>query len=784
MNTKAQTLYYLNKKLKKSKICKLLFFKILEWEKSKKIILENIKKTFLGERVIIRSSAIGEDGKFSSLAGAFDSIKNVNIKDEKSLIRAIEKVINSYGENHSRNNEILVQAMLNDVSVSGVIFTHELNFGSPYYVINYDDISGATDTVTAGEGLYSNRTLYVHRNALNKIRSKRFIMLISAVKEVEKVMRSEFLDIEFAINDKLDIFILQVRAITTQINWNRSIVNNINNSLNGIQNLIKNKFKKINGIYGETTVFGQMPDWNPVEMIGRAPRELAFSLYQKIITNHAWRIARKTMNYSVPEGQPLMLSLAGQPYIDTRLSFHSYLPSSLNSSISNKLVNHWVRALKEDPKLHDKIEFNIAITTYSFDIDLKINKLIGDILNSKEKEIFKDTFLQHTLDILDEENKGSINNALLKIESLKSLQDDYPIKGDLSQVPRLIDDCINLGTIPFSILARHGFIAKTLLLSLVQKNIISEEDKNNFLFSVKTIASYLVEDMERLESGKLELSEFMEKYGHLRPGTYDIMSMRYDKIKDFKKIKFQTLQKKHEFKFDLNDSQKKHIDMLLKEQKFLNFNHERLLTYIRQAIAGREYGKFIFTKSLSDILEIIADYGECHYLSRDELSNIPINRFLGLLKGSLSTDVEGYLRSISKINKEKNHVTSAIRLPQVLFDTAGVFVIPFQVSQPNFITNKKIIEKSISLTTNDIDYDLKDKIVLIENADPGYDWIFTQKISGLITKYGGANSHMAIRCAEFSLPAAIGCGEQRYNILLKANRIMLDCSGSLIKSVG
>lgn len=224
--------------------------------------------------------------------------------------------------------------------------------------------------------------------------------------------------------------------------------------------------------------------------------------------------------------------------------------------------------------------------------------------------------------------------------------------------------------------------------------------------------------------------------------------------------------------------------MLLKEQKFLNFNHERLLTYIRQAIAGREYGKFIFTKSLSDILEIIADYGECHYLSRDELSNIPINRFLGLLKGSLSTDVEGYLRSISKINKEKNHVTSAIRLPQVLFDTAGVFVIPFQVSQPNFITNKKIIEKSISLTTNDIDYDLKDKIVLIENADPGYDWIFTQKISGLITKYGGANSHMAIRCAEFSLPAAIGCGEQRYNILLKANRIMLDCSGSLIKSVG
>ena len=44
---------------------------------------------------------------------------------------------------------------------------------------------------------------------------------------------------------------------------------------------------------------------------------------------------------------------------------------------------------------------------------------------------------------------------------------------------------------------------------------------------------------------------------------------------------------------------------------------------------------------------------------------------------------------------------------------------------------------------------LRNKIVLIEGADPGFDWIFSQNIAGLITKYGGANSHMAIRSAEF-----------------------------------
>ena len=71
---------------------------------------------------------------------------------------------------------------------------------------------------------------------------------------------------------------------------------------------------------------------------------------------------------------------------------------------------------------------------------------------------------------------------------------------------------------------------------------------------------------------------------------------------------------------------------------------------------------------------------------------------------------------------------------------------------------------------------INNKIVLIENADPGYDWIFTYKIKGLITKYGGVNSHMAIRCREFDLPAAIGCGPQFYNEIKNKENITLDCS--------
>jgi phosphoenolpyruvate-protein kinase (PTS system EI component) len=69
---------------------------------------------------------------------------------------------------------------------------------------------------------------------------------------------------------------------------------------------------------------------------------------------------------------------------------------------------------------------------------------------------------------------------------------------------------------------------------------------------------------------------------------------------------------------------------------------------------------------------------------------------------------------------------------------------------------------------------------MIKNADPGYDRIFTINPSGLITQYGGVASHMAIRCAELALPAAIGCGEILYEKLKFSSKVMLDCKNEEI----
>ena len=78
---------------------------------------------------------------------------------------------------------------------------------------------------------------------------------------------------------------------------------------------------------------------------------------------------------------------------------------------------------------------------------------------------------------------------------------------------------------------------------------------------------------------------------------------------------------------------------------------------------------------------------------------------------------------------------------------------------------------------------LEGRVILIDNADPGFDWLFSHKISGLITAWGGANSHMAIRAGELGLPAVVGVGEHNFASLKKAFSVSIDCATKSVSVV-
>ena len=266
-----------------------------------------------------------------------------------------------------------------------------------------------------------------------------------------------------------------------------------------------------------------MPDWNPAEMIGKFPRNLSYSLYKKLITDKIWAEARYEMGYRVPKNKNLMISIGSQPYVDTRLSLNSFLPANLPKQISTKLINFWLEKFKHNPILHDKIEFDLAITCYSFDIKSKLKKLVGNTLNNIEKKIYIEDLKNLTARFFDANSNFSIEKTLKKIDKLEDSQKKFKNLGQLNQLNNLIKECKIYGTLPFSILARHGFVGITLLNSLRELKILTQRDVNLFLKSIKTVATEMVIDLN-----KIKKNSFGRKKISLKIWTFKTRNLRHN----------------------------------------------------------------------------------------------------------------------------------------------------------------------------------------------------------------------------------------------------------------
>ena len=288
--------------------------------------------------------------------------------------------------------------------------------------------------------------------------------------------------------------------------------------------------------------------------------------------------------------------------------------------------------------------------------------------------------------------------------------------------------------------------------------------------SISTVASSMA--LDRHSSSR---EVFLDNYGHLRPGTYDIMSPRYDTEPndyfDWSKPPPKPDTKKE---FTLSVSQLSAIKKLLHQHK-IESDPVQLIEFIQSAISLREYAKFEFTKNLSDFLELYTLLGEEHGYTREELSYSNVQIVRDIYVGTYSVQ-ELFEQSIGK-GKLDYKLAQRTSLPPLISSPLDACFVTWPETQANYITMHQITAEVANLEDCD---DLEGKIVCIRGADPGYDWIFERKIAGLITCWGGANSHMAIRSGELGLPAVIGAGELDYNRWCVAHKLSLDCSNRTV----
>ena len=158
--SKGSVLLFLQNKLKFFKVPKTILINVNEWQSDKNNIINFVIKKFKNIRFLaIRSSSINEDNKKTSNAGKYHSELFVESNNKKKITDSINKVISKYEKKNLKKNQIIIQEMILNPDISGVLFTREPNTNAPYYVVNYDDISGLTDTVTSGSSEFSNKSL-------------------------------------------------------------------------------------------------------------------------------------------------------------------------------------------------------------------------------------------------------------------------------------------------------------------------------------------------------------------------------------------------------------------------------------------------------------------------------------------------------------------------------------------------------------------------------------------------------------------------------------------------
>ena len=757
--SKAETLVILDKKITSINIPKTFFFSVTELRNNPIKIYNTINLNF-NKFVAVRSSNKFEDNKKTSNAGKFKSILNVNSKKKEELINAIFEVKESYKKHFHKKNQILIQDMVNNVIISGVCTTCDLETYFPSYQINYFE---GKDTSAVTSGKPNTKKITYTDNTKYKIKDKKFSKLIKLVKTIKELFNNKHIDVEFAINSKNKIFILQVRPIVVN-KKNILTTETARFAFNSLGNKIIKLQNKHHNLLGKTSYYSVMTDWNPAEIIGVKPKPLALSLYQELVTNEVWAKSRKDYGYRDLTSNHLMNTFFGTPYIDIRIDFNSWVPSDLPKKIADKLVNYYLKRFKNNRDLHDKVEFYIVFTCFTFDTRKRIKTLLDKNFSLKEVNI-----IIKCLKKINTIAFNKIKNETNKIQKLQYKQDQIE-KLNLDYIAKiywLIEDCKKYGSYPFAGLARSAFISTELINSLVTNKIINSKEREKFLQSIETITTDIKNDYSKSKK------YFLKKYGHLRPNTYEISSLNYQdgfniyfdrKVKNRKRIKNKP--------FIFSNIQRKKINKLLKKENF-NININELILFLKDSIRLREYSKYIFTKSIDLIFKNMKLFARQFGLKEEDLTYLKINKFLSMYYNYTTYKNIPDLQKEIIYNKNEFVFNNSIKLPEIILNKSDLFIINNE-SKTNFIGSNKSNGKMLYLNKfKNSGYD--NKIVCIENADPGFDFIFTKKISGLITKFGGANSHMAIRCAELGIPAAIGVGENLFTQIIKSKIVTIDC---------
>ena len=706
--------------------------------------IENILDSF-SQKIMIRSNSSSEDKEYSSSAGKYLSIGPIERNDLETIKKSWEMVVGSYEEQD--NQSVIFQNYIENAKSVSVLTSYKVGSDSAYRTFS-TYYGSETDAITSGK--YSEiNNFFMHRSfdILPK-KYEKYNVYLKIITQLEDLFKNKQLDIEMVLDKNNSPQLLQVRPLMGKKLNKKSIFD----EKNAIDRNLKN-YKKLNKTtadrFGTNQIYSNMSDMNPAEMIGKKPDNIAFGLYKFMFTDTTWNIQRGEFGYRKYSGGKLMELFNNVAYINVNHSLNSFLTRNLQKESCEEIINYQLNKLKENPHLHDSIEFDISRSSYVFDTVEEFSKEYKNIISPSEIIKWHNDLIQ-----IDTQNKSTLEkNKKIILNTFSKL--DKSFEYSKKENIKLIRDTMAL---PFTHHSRLGFVYFAQLNSLLEKEVITEDQKKLLLLSVNSISTKMKADAYEVKIGKKTLEGFLDVYGHIRAGNYNLLSSNLKNNLNFTESL-------------INNSEQPLEDNILPKDIYTNIEEYFTINEIpleasawidmfQEGISTRENSKFYYTKGIDGILN---EVGEKNTSDRElfDLLDIEFNeentsdmRLMNVLMPDLITSNEDFY-FYEEMSKNGNYIGQGTVIGDVL-------LIDNEANRPN---------------------NLENKIVVIPAADPGWDWIFNYKIKSLITKYGGPNSHMAIRCAEHNIPAILGIGENNFTVISNSKSLKIDFSNEGFSNV-
>lgn len=726
-----------------------------QWVQNPRQVLAAIATRYSERPVIVRSCCDSEDGWKQSRAGAYLSVPVPLPAPPETVAQAVQEVFASYETQLAPDARVLVQQWLTPVQASGVVTTRTLA-GAPYYTAAVDTVSGRTDTVTAGMG-QGQQTWYVRRTPSGSDHCAAGLppaaaQLLHAAVETERCAGTSRLDVEVALADGA-VHLLQARPLAAARAVDDAAVHHVaDDARRQVVWLARRPWPCADvGV-----VLSNMADWNPVEMLGSHPAALATSLYQTLITDRTWAAQRAAYGYRDLRGTRLMHVVAGAPYVDAVASLASFLPAGLDEPLAGAVLRAMRERLVTDPAAHDKIEFEIAATCWTPDVAARTAYLAESGIGSAARRRLHEQLLGLT--------RGGVRRLAGDLTELDRTVP--PLPGD-THPQELAATLAKARTVAlkFAHVARAAFMATDLLRAL-ERNELAEH-REVWMRSLDTPATVMQQNAARVAAGQLNWDTFVARYRWIRPGTYDLAIPTYG---DDPNGYLRPLLVHPSATADGTVAapwNKRQAVAVTRAVAPLGLDAKGLEAFCRAAITGRERGKALYAAWVSAALEAIAARGAAHGIGREDMRHLHVNEVDAVQPGR-------WPHLIAR-RRARVEACTLIELPDVITCAEDLDCFSRGWGRSNFVTTSQAFGPVHTVPTPACP-PLPGAVIVLETADPGFDWIFAHQPAALVTAYGGTNSHMAIRCAELGVPAAIGVGPATHATCAAARSVSVNAA--------